>query len=236
MLKVTVLNKEGDYSVGYVFSMEKPVKVGSGEGSDLLLDHESVGSVHAIFAKQGSDIGLVHLGAPTGTFLNKEALSPGQWLKISNNDEIRFGEVVVRVELDEPNSAVIEEVNLDPELVKELLHLGSSLTQLAYEEMLFQRIWSGKQQTTVLNIKRSDLPKYERWAKKYQLRGLTAPNDKGERIDLLMYKESRVRELVESWEKIRSISNVTSAWFMAMLFQWPEKFINDILREAQERK
>jgi pSer/pThr/pTyr-binding forkhead associated (FHA) protein len=236
MLKVTIHSQDGEAHPSQVFDMTKPVKVGSGPRSDLLLHHESVGDVHALFSKQGSDVGLVHLGSSTGTFINSEELEQTKWTKLSNDDEVRFGEISVKVGIG-TFAPVFNTLNLDPVYAHEFLKIGSALTKLAYEERLYQSIWAGERQAVVLRIKKRHLKIYEKWATKYQIRGLLAPEESDkEETNLLLFKEDRVRELIEGWPKIQAVSNLTSAWFMAMLFQWPEKFIDDILTAAQERK
>jgi pSer/pThr/pTyr-binding forkhead associated (FHA) protein len=232
MLKVTVKGE-----VPKMFDMKKPVRVGSGEGVDLRIDHESVGRVHALFAKQEKTVGLIHMEDSVGTSVNGEALSYSEWKTLSHNDEVRFGEVVANVELEEFSVSVVKPLDMDPVLAKEFLSIGAYLTQLGYEEQLFQRIWSGRQQATVLRVKKKNMEKYEKRAEKYQLHVAVASEEPSkEEIDLLIYKDDRIRTLIEGWDKLRDISNLTSAWFMAMLFQWPEKFIDDLLKAAEERK
>lgn len=232
MLKITVQGEAPK-----MFDMKKPVRVGSGEGVDLRIDHESVGPIHAIFAKQGTTVGLIHMGAPAGTSINGKDLSQSEWRNLSHNDEMQFGEVVAKIELETLSISVITPLDMDPVLAHEFLSTGAYLTQLGYEEHLFQRIWSGRQQATVLRVKKKNMERYEGRAKKYQLHIAVASEESSkEEIDLLIYKEDRIRTLIEGWDKLRDISNLTSAWFMAMLFQWPEKFIDDLLKAAQELK
>lgn len=93
MLRFEIL--EGDEVVGVEEFDGDVVKVGKLGSSHLKLDDASVSRIHAVIEQEsGGDFSVIDLGSAQGTFVNGEKVEKQ---RVTDGDEIRFGDVTVRL-------------------------------------------------------------------------------------------------------------------------------------------
>jgi len=86
---------EGDEVVGVEEFDGDVVKVGKLGSSHLKLDDASVSRIHAVIEQEsGGEFSVIDLGSAQGTFVNGEKVEKQ---RVTDGDEIRFGDVAVRL-------------------------------------------------------------------------------------------------------------------------------------------
>lgn len=99
-IPITFQIHQGDAPVRTQELTQDIIKVGKIPSMHVRLEDDSVSRLHAILEVTGTDVGVMDLGSAMGTFLNGNKIVDKQ--KLSNGDELKFGNVRVVVEIGEP--------------------------------------------------------------------------------------------------------------------------------------
>ena len=78
-------------------SLWEHITVGRASSADIVIDDPAVSSVHAHFAVDADDdsrMCVQDVGSSNGTFVNREPLQPGNQIRLSSGDCLRFGQSI----------------------------------------------------------------------------------------------------------------------------------------------
>ena len=84
------------------FLRDAPLFVGRKEECDVRLQHKSISKMHCVIVKTDGLLLLRDLGSTNGTRVNSYKLEANQPYKLSDNDEIEFGQLRLSVKIVGP--------------------------------------------------------------------------------------------------------------------------------------
>jgi pSer/pThr/pTyr-binding forkhead associated (FHA) protein len=82
---------------GQTLPLVGKIVIGRDRSCDIVLENSMVSKRHALIQKIKDDYFITDLGSTNGTFINKDPVPEGKYIKTEPGDRIKIGKTVLRI-------------------------------------------------------------------------------------------------------------------------------------------